>query len=156
MNVDSQTQSTSINRTRLIEINKPEHEMMDEHPSYHEQITGKEAEKRLQRCTEHGYLTRYSKINQYYVLSVCRKTVSGATLKHFRIVFKNNGHCKEYQIGEKTEKTFQSLLEMLNYYEKNRIDPALNNIGQPVTEDEYTGTVNIKKIRLRLKLNLDD
>ncbi len=121
--------------TRQLEVRKSENEMMDEHPSYHEEITGDEAEKRLKLCSNHGYLTRHSKKNQSYVLSVHKQTGLEDVFKHFPILF-TNGDSKMYQIGVGC-KEFANLLEMLNFYERNRIDPSLKSIGTHVTEDEY-------------------
>ncbi|XP_064382002.1 uncharacterized protein LOC135330943 isoform X2 [Halichondria panicea] len=121
--------------TRQLEVRKSENEMMDEHPSYHEEITGDEAEKRLKLCSNHGYLTRHSKKNQSYVLSVHKQTGLEDVFKHFPILF-TNGNSKMYQIGVGC-KEFANLLEMLNFYERNRIDPSLKSIGTHVTEDEY-------------------
>ncbi len=123
--------------TRPIATCKPDSEFLDEDPSYHEEITGKEAEKRLKLCTDHGYLTRHSNKNQHYILSVCKKTADDYVCKHLPIVFKNDGARKEYRIGEKG-KAFNGLQEMLRFYERYRIDPALTSIGVCVTESEYT------------------
>ncbi len=121
--------------TRRLELCKSANEMMDEHASYHEEITGDEAEKRLKLCSTHGYLTRHSKENQSYVLSVHKQTDSDNLFKHFPIHF-TNGDRKMYQIGERG-KEFVNLLEMLNFYERTRIDPSLKSIGAIVTEDDY-------------------
>lgn len=122
--------------TRQLASCKTANELMDEHKSYHEEITGIEAEKRLKLCSSHGYLTRHSKENQHYILSVCKETATDYIFKHFPIVFTNDGTHKEYRIGERG-KVFKSLQEMLQFYERSRIGPALKTIGQCVTEREY-------------------
>lgn len=115
-----------------------ESEMLDDHKSYHEEITGEEAEKRLKKCCTHGYLTRYSKQRPTsslgkdpYVLTVYRKAPNDEVIRHFPIIFEKG---KEYRISDRP---FKSLQEMLGHYEEHRIDPALKKIGRAVTEDEY-------------------
>ncbi len=126
--------------TRQLAVCKIDDEIMDEHPSYHEEITGEEAEKRLQRCTNHGYLTRHSIKNQHYILSVCKENPAGFVFKHFPIIFNIEGCHKKYRIGQKG-RVFNNLKEMLEFYENNRIDPALNKIGQCVTENDYVNKI---------------
>ena len=104
--------------------------MMDPHESYHENITGQEALKRLKtsgkgRC----YLTRYSDKHNCYILSVY-KPVDACS--HFKII-KDNGKC---QINGK-KKEFDDIGKLLDYYEKNNFDPAFVMIGQYYTKEEF-------------------
>ncbi len=110
------------------------HELMDEHISYQQAITGKEAYKRLKRSSSgHCYLTRYSESRQCYVLSVYQKKPNNVT-KHFKIIFFKSSQGNEvYKIEGKDEK-FNGLEAMLTHYENNRIDPALGNIGRFIPE----------------------
>lgn len=108
---------------------------MDEHPSYHGEISGEEAGERLKICCTHGYLTRYSENSQRYVLSVYQKFPHKEVTKHFPITFTNNGGQNMYQISSDEEP--KGLQAMLTHYEKSRIDPALQNIGSCVSLDEY-------------------
>ena len=118
--------------TLPISIAVNESEMMDYHHSFHLAITAQEAEKRLRKCGNHCYLTRYSEIRQCYMLSVYQK----AAMKHYEITFKHFSHHKEYLIKGKTL-VFGGLENMLAYYENNAMDSSLNNIGKPVTIDDY-------------------
>ena len=116
-------------------VPKTKREMMDEHPSYHGAISGEEAEKRLKICCTHGYLTRYSENSQCYVLSVYQEFPHEEVVKHFPITFTSNGGQKMYKISSDEEP--KGLQAMLTYYECNRIDPALKNIGGCVSLQEY-------------------
>ena len=111
-----------------------EGEMLGEHPGYHQEITGEQAEQRLRKCGGHCYLTRFSKKRGYYVLSVHehRKPLK-PVIKHFKIVIHKNGGTKI----EGKSNTFRGIQPLLEHYEKNRIDPAMSSIGNAYTEDEY-------------------
>ncbi len=107
--------------------------MLPEHKAFHHTITQIEAEKRLKRkgdcCC---YLTRYSRTNECYILSVYQSRPT-STMKHFKIEKDGNG---KYKIKRK-ELIFDTIEELLEHYENNSIDPALKNIGKKYTEDEY-------------------
>ena len=107
--------------------------MMGDHISYHECITGEEAEKRLKHFAGHCYLTRYSKVHKSYMLSVYKKERNGDTKRHFKIIVEKE---KKVRI-ERKEKSFDNIQELLNYYEKARIDEALIHIGKKFTKEEY-------------------
>ena len=106
---------------------------MEEHNSYHQAITGKEAERRLKMCGDCCYLTRYSESQSAYMLSVLYKKNS---MKNFKISINNSGIHKVYKIEGKDEE-FDGIGELLNHYEKNRMDPAFPTIGRRFTEQEY-------------------
>ena len=108
-----------------------ESEEMGEHDSYHQAITRKEALRRLKKCTEHGYLTRYCEEQKCYVLSVHQKLPNGV-FKEFKIECENSVYC----IYGKSKK-FNNIGELLEYYEEKRIDPALKNIGKYITEKNF-------------------
>ena len=114
-----------------------ESKIMDDHDSYHEEISGEEAVRRLRMCSNHGYLTRYKKTSSReddtYILTVFRNAPSGEVIRHFKIIF-DNGPNKVYRINDRK---FGSLQEMLDHYEQHRIDPALKKIGKAVTENDY-------------------
>lgn len=105
--------------------------MIEEHLGYHRSITAKEAERRLRKYGRHCYLTRYSKTNLCYILSVYQERPI-RTIKHFKIIIGSG----ELAIKGK-EKTFSSIRELLDHYGNNRIDPSFENIGRKYTEEEY-------------------
>lgn len=107
---------------------------MGEHASYHQTITGEEAKRRLTLCGGHCYLTRYSRIQGCYVLSVYKYHRSlSPEIEHFEIVIENTN---KHRIKGKA-KTFNNIQSLLEYYELNRIDPALKSIGRAYTENEH-------------------
>ncbi len=104
---------------------------MEEHSSYHQSIPGVEAERRLKKSgLGHCYLTRYSEQDGCYKLTIYKKQRPLDVFKHFLI---STGHCR---IQGKEER-FESIQELLEHYENNRIDPALKTIGKNYTEEEY-------------------
>ncbi|XP_064382015.1 uncharacterized protein LOC135330949 isoform X2 [Halichondria panicea] len=112
-------------------------QIMDPHDSYHYEISGKEAEFRLKAFQTRSYLTRYSVNHKQYLLSVYQPVLRGNEIKHemrnFVITFKHDDR-KIYQI---TDREFDSLEEMLETYESEKVDHSLPNIGRMVTEDDY-------------------
>lgn len=100
--------------------------MMGEHPSYHQAITGAEAEQRLKEYNVHCYLTRYSKLHEGYVLSVYENQIQNSVIEHFCIEVLNDGKLK---IAGKN-RTFDDIQHLLLHYEKHRINPALRSIGE--------------------------
>ena len=144
----------------MTKVRKKE-ELLDDHPGYHQSITTTEAEKRLQKCDENCcYLTRYSKNNKSYVLSVCQKRpIQG--IEHFGIEVQD-GKCK---IQGKTEE-FPNINQLLEHYEQNVIDPSFITIGKKFTredysaafsktlmreQDSYHGTISNREAEQRLK-----
>ena len=113
---------------------------MEEHKSYHEEISGDEAVKRLRLChaqlrSDTCYLTRHSKNENKYVLTVYSKIAnddSSELVKHFQINFEASG---KYRLGDLYE--FESLKEMLAHYEKHRVDAAFRDIGRCISLKEY-------------------
>ena len=112
--------------------------IMEEDNSYHQAIIGKEAERRLKMCGDHCYLTRYSERRSAYVLSVLYQKNS---TKHFKISVNNSGIHEVYKIEGK-DKEFGRIRELLDHYEKNRMDPAFPTIGRHITEKEYRAHEN--------------
>ena len=107
---------------------------MGEHQSYHEKITGEEAERRLKVFYRHCYLTRFSEISNCYVLSVYKKKKPDDVVLHFKIII--NKLNRRLNIEGKT-KEFENIRQLLAHYEQHRIDPALNTIGRICSEQEY-------------------
>ena len=105
---------------------------MGEHPSYHHSITGNEAKRRLQMHDRLGYLTRYSDMQQCYLLTVYKPT---EVIKHFKIEIDGDVHKIEGK-----GKIFYSIGSLLAHYEdaKNTpLDPSFKTIGRYYTEDDY-------------------
>ena len=57
-------------------------------------------------------------------------------MKHFKIIFHPHGEGRKYHVEGK-ESEFDSLENMLHYYEQNPIDPGLMTIGRQVTKEEW-------------------
>ena len=108
--------------------------MMGEHESYHKTITGEEAEERLRQHGGHCYLTRYSRMKECYVLSVFEhQKPLNPEIDHFEIVVESDG---KHRINGKSM-AFNSIHQLLEYYEQNRINPAFKSIGTMYTEEDY-------------------
>ena len=112
-------------------------EMITKHKSYHNEISGEVAEKRLRVFGNRHYLTRYSENQKCYILSVCAsdEDLQFEKIKHFQLKLSDQG----IKIQEK--KQFADLEEMLKYYETNRLDTAFPRIGDCLTEDDYQARV---------------
>lgn len=109
-------------------------DMMGEHKSYHQSISGVEARRRLRAWgVQCCYLTRYSERWKSYVLSVHQKQKPRSITKHFKIIIKNRRH----RIDGK-EDEFGKIATLLEYYEQNRLDPAFETIGQAYSFQEFT------------------
>ena len=103
---------------------------MTEHGSYHDGLTGEQAVQRLRSSGRNGYLTRFSEAQNIHVLTVFKQQTPNDVIKHFKISLEN-GKCK---INNEIE--FMGIEELLEYYEKNRIDPVLRTIGEKYTLNE--------------------
>ncbi len=110
-----------------------------ENKSYHNEISGEEAVKRLKVFGDLCYLTRHSEYWKCYVLSVCwnDKTLGNEKLRHFKMNFSDKG----IRLIDGNHEWFESLEKLLNHYEKNRLDPAFPTIGKCITEDDYKAKV---------------
>ena len=103
-------------------------------PSYHEQLSKKEAEKKLkeQGGSVKCYLTRYSDTSKAHKLSVMHGRGKNQ-FEHFEI-----SRAKYALIDN--DMCFKTLSEMLEYYRKHRISNTLRNIGVPVVYSKYTAS----------------
>ena len=119
-------------RTAMLMIPVEETSMLEEHSSYHQSISGKEAERRLKRHGGLCYLTRYSEAKRSYILTVYQKSPTYA-MKHFKIMIDCNGK----KSIEKKQMKFDTVGELLTHYESTRLDPAFRTIGERFTEDDY-------------------
>ena len=107
---------------------------MDEHSSYHQSIPGEEARRRLKKSgLNHCYLTRYSDADKHYKLTIYMKQRPLEVVKNFRILLEGGGRCRI----EGKEEIFDSIEQLLEHYEHNRLDPAFKTIGKNYTEDAY-------------------
>ncbi len=109
-------------------------ETITKNDSYHNEISGDEAIKRLKVFGEICYLTRHSEFWGCYVLSVCwndKDLTDEGKFRHYKMTL--SGNEVEIQKG----KRYESLDKMLEYYKKNRIDPAFPNVGRCITQDDY-------------------
>ncbi|XP_064385780.1 involucrin-like isoform X3 [Halichondria panicea] len=129
-------QDPTIFSLKLAIIVEPR-EMITKHRSYHNEICGKEAVKRLRVFGDHHYLTRFSENRKCYILSVCTsdEDLQFEKIKHFQLKLSDQG----IKIQEK--KQFEDLEEMLKYYETSRLDTAFPRIGDCLTEDDYRARV---------------
>ena len=110
--------------------------MIDNHPSYHQSITSQEAERRLKLFARDScHLTRYSKTQWCYVLSIYRKQKPEAVIEHLEIVIDDNG--KHKIKGKEEDECFDNIGSLLTYYESNRISPSFPTIGQRYTEEDF-------------------
>ena len=105
---------------------------MDEHPSYHGSITSEEAKRRLQMWGGLCYLTRFSKSNQRYMLSVYQDKLD--IIKHFRLLIDRDRNYAQIQ-GKR--QSFKNIDRLLHHYEYERISPAFRSIGIPYREARY-------------------
>ncbi len=111
---------------------KPE-EAITKNKSYHNEISGEEAIKRLRAFGNHHYLTRHSEYWKCYVLSVymSNEDLENEKYKHFPLKVSGEG------IRIQEDETFENLEKMLKYYQNNRLDPAFPTIGECITEEGY-------------------
>jgi hypothetical protein len=87
--------------------------ILQDHPAYHQAITGEEAVKRLRECGEHCYLTRYSSAHACYVLSSYKpQDYLDPVIMHFKIIIEDDGTLKID--GKRLE--FDAIQSLLEYY----------------------------------------
>ncbi len=135
----------------LMQCNTPiltavnEEKMLPYHKGYHRRITGEEAERRLKLSDRHSYLTRYSKPQKCYILSVYEHQTTEDVVEHFEITIKNDAW-----VGiEGKDMLFDRIEELLHHYEYNTIDPAFTSIGQAYTLEDYNRDEKTKQERER-------
>ena len=96
-------------------------------PSYHGDISGREAEKRLHENSGHCHLTRYSIKHDCYVLSVQFTKGEKNDIKHFKIV--DDKTTSLDTDGSKVE--FDSFEHLLSHYRDHPlIHEANSTIGR--------------------------
>ena len=119
-----------------LQVALPTKEMLPKHNPYQGQISKEEAERRLKKRGGHCYLTRYSENKTSYILSVYKEQRSlKPIIQHFKItIIKSSGKLHI----EGTDIYFNKIQELLNYYEKNPITPALSSIGHAYSQEKCT------------------
>ena len=121
-----------MQKTSILAVAVDERNIMAEHESYHEGITGEEAERRLKLVGTNSYLTRYSKKEESYVLTVFKKESPEDVIMHFKIIIQNDKH----NIDGKQLK-FDDIRSLLEHYESIRLDPDIKTIGQKHTLKDF-------------------
>ena len=100
---------------------------MPHHPSYHEIISGKEAERRLTENSEGNcYLTRYSESEEKYVVSAIVSHRGMREPVHF--VLEIDSEAPSYSF-KGSEKIFRTIDELLTYYEQYPLNEEIRSIG---------------------------
>lgn len=112
----------------------PERNFMDDHNSYHGAMSGEEAVKRLRKANNDSYLCRYSSGNRKYVLTILKQELH--KVGQFRLAIDRSSQ-RKYKV-EGMEKHFESIDDLLCFYEANRIHPEFDNIGRRLTVLDYT------------------
>ena len=111
-------------------------ELVCEHPSYHDDISGDEAKDmlttaalELNRCgTNYYFLTRYSNFRENYVLAVlkCEDKRERSKFKQFNIIiYEDERKCEIEGTGEKRDNMF----ELEKYFKNKRISRDIREIG---------------------------
>ena len=102
----------------------PTRQQMPDHPAYHEEITGEIAEGRLRAKSGPCFLFRYSEVEKCYQISIKYDD------KVMHIKLQIDKDAPSYQL-DGSEKNFNSLDDLIKYYQKNALSPAIRKIGQP-------------------------
>ena len=98
-----------------------------DHCSYHGVISSDEAKNLLLLAPEKGYITRYSDKKEKFVLSIVYPSSEGnQQICHLLLAIDNE--VPSYAM-KGSGKSFQSVEEMLVYYETNPVNQRLSNIG---------------------------
>ena len=113
----------------------PERNLMENHNSYHGAISGDEAVRRLLKTNYDAYLTRFSPNHGMYVVTVLKRDPR-STVGHFGLQINRRSQRKYSVVG--MESHFDSIDELLGFYENNQIHPQFNNIGRRLTVQDFT------------------
>ncbi|XP_064385789.1 uncharacterized protein LOC135334501 isoform X2 [Halichondria panicea] len=136
--------------TQLLTLAVEPREMITENRSYHNEISGIEAIKRLKVFRNCCYLTRYSEIQKCYILSVCMsdEDLQNEIYKHFELKVSDEG------IRILEHRPFANLVELLTHYENNRLGSAFPTIGKCITLNAYRERVREKHKRQPQQVHL--
>lgn len=111
---------------------------MSNHPSYHGALGGTEAERKLiLGGADNSYLTRYSEARKMYILSVLNTKGSDdeVRLEHFNLSIKKEDDHNVYEVIG-TEKKFDAILTLLDFYKSNSLTHHIDSIGEEVVSEE--------------------
>ena len=125
------------------------------HPSFHGRMKGKQAKEKLtQYCSQLGgtcYLTRYSANGKCYVLTVLQNLVNSftkrnkTTSKDYELtIYKPKTKGRERIVTEirGTEEQFDTIYDLLAFYERNPVDPVITKIGLMVESSKFKHVVS--------------
>ena len=107
--------------------------MMEEHSSYHEELTEQEAMSRLKQSGQpHCYLTYFNKAGAKYMLAVYKKREPRDVEKHFP---RDGKHKLMIELDDEARQTeeFDSIAKLLDHFEKERVEPSLFKVGTNYT-----------------------
>jgi len=100
------------------------------HPSYHGNITGTEAELKLEENDSNSYITRYSKFKKLFKLTVMKKYGGKNIIIHFTLDVRLDRQGNYvYQI-EGTDQVFTDPFKMLKHYQIHPINSIVDSIGE--------------------------
>ncbi len=103
-------------------------------PSFHGIMTGREAELILEKHgSEKCYLTHYDATSKVYFLSVKTKT---DVYMHFVIDITRHQNETQHELRG-SDKEFDSISELLNFYENKPVNLEVDCIGDAVQSESY-------------------
>lgn len=119
---------------------------ISDHPSFHGSMAGKSARRVLKnhfrQSDSNRYLTRYSERKYVYILSVIQKKMDYSTeddflIRHYKLNIDKHIHNRERIITEieGTEEQFDSIFDLLAFYERNPVDHDIVRIGECIVDD---------------------
>ena len=115
--------------TRFVTL-QPQRSVMPNHPSYHGDLDGKEAEKRLLEKSKslgsNCYLTRYSQPQSSYVVSAIVFHQGTETPVHIKLIVDNDNN--RYSL-DGSEKIFSTLDELLEYFKRTPLNAEIRGLG---------------------------
>ncbi len=121
---------------------------ISDHRSYHGKMTGREATKILKQHGGTCYLTRYSRAKDKYVLSVLQREVDSEEfiVKSYKLnIFKQrNNHKRTITEIDGTEEQFDSIFDLLSFYERNPVDHDIHGIGTMIEAKKHRFKVNYR------------
>lgn len=113
----------------------PMSQEITDHPSYHGVINMKGAELKLRQNGGNSFLTRYSKSNQMYVLTVLNYKEGESFCRDFKIKFKRENDHSTYEIIG-TQLEFNDISRLLDFYQYNPLSSIISSVGNFVTLGE--------------------
>lgn len=130
-------------------ISPKDKKRITEHPHFQGPMNAVDARKRLTKKGGKCYLIRFSESHDKYMLSVMGRGDNDTSIfQHFPINITTKHDQSEYEI-EGSEKKFEDILQLLEYYEKYPISYAIDSIGKPLhlQEETYLSVTPPRNIR---------